>query len=573
MKAILIATFFAAMAMVFTLPGASYAQSASDTLYVPALGANGQPDLYNVIMGDTTSTGARKDPNRVYVLQVNGKQDTVYFLENTITMTEPYNLTIVGKVNPVTGNPPVIQPILNAANTTADPFVLCDTGNVAIEGVYLMGEAPDSVSQTSTLINTTGNYTTIRLDHDVVDNFYGGNTNLLQHHGIYDNLFITNCEFRNIQSSLWPKGALYWELTKGPVDTLWYVDNTFFCVNGSYFGSNWYAKYIRFEHNTCFLNSGPPMKVQQAINEDIKYNIFYGLVAHGGDYSQSTHNQFGAQVDFPNLVVVDTLSALAQPPFNLTEADRHINVYDNAYCWPQAEVTFWKDYNDTTSDPIYTPVFMDSTTKYVFAHEPGGSHLYAARNDSVNPGFSSSLTAPALSAIVKYESMIWSQGNVGSYTWGQLPTDPTDIYKNVPSGWAKKQGYPVPENLTYSDMQLQTATPNGQALGDLNWYPGQLPLGVKATHSSVPERFSLSQNYPNPFNPSTEIKVGLRKAGAMSLKIYNVLGQLVDVIAEGYKPAGNYTYNVNMDNFASGVYFYTLRQGSNVLTKKMLLLK
>jgi len=85
--------------------------------------------------------------------------------------------------------------------------------------------------------------------------------------------------------------------------------------------------------------------------------------------------------------------------------------------------------------------------------------------------------------------------------------------------------------------------------------------------------FDLSQNYPNPFNPSTDVKVSLKQSGGMSLKIYNVLGQLVKVVDQGYRAAGVYVYNVTMDNLSSGVYFYTLQQGSNTMTKKMLLLK
>ncbi len=96
---------------------------------------------------------------------------------------------------------------------------------------------------------------------------------------------------------------------------------------------------------------------------------------------------------------------------------------------------------------------------------------------------------------------------------------------------------------------------------------------VKEAPAPVATRFNLSDNYPNPFNPSTGMKVTLSKSGVMSLKIYNVLGQLVKIVDEGYKPAGVYTYNVNMDNFASGVYFYRLQQGTNNITKKMLLLK
>jgi len=85
--------------------------------------------------------------------------------------------------------------------------------------------------------------------------------------------------------------------------------------------------------------------------------------------------------------------------------------------------------------------------------------------------------------------------------------------------------------------------------------------------------FNLYQNYPNPFNPSTTIKVSLSHGGVMSLKIYNILGQLVKVVDDSYKSAGEYVYHVNMDKFGSGVYFYVLQQGNSVLSRRMLLLK
>lgn len=88
-----------------------------------------------------------------------------------------------------------------------------------------------------------------------------------------------------------------------------------------------------------------------------------------------------------------------------------------------------------------------------------------------------------------------------------------------------------------------------------------------------PGRTELGANYPNPFNPSTVINVGLRKTGVMSLKIYDVLGQLVKVVDSGYKPRGLYTYDVNMNSCASGVYFYTLREGATLMTRKMILLR
>ncbi len=88
-----------------------------------------------------------------------------------------------------------------------------------------------------------------------------------------------------------------------------------------------------------------------------------------------------------------------------------------------------------------------------------------------------------------------------------------------------------------------------------------------------PDNFSLLQNYPNPFNPSSIIGFTLNRSGEVSLKIYNVLGEPVDEVAHGFMPAGSHSYNVDMQKLPSGLYFYTLRQGANRLTKKMLLLK
>ena len=112
--------------------------------------------------------------------------------------------------------------------------------------------------------------------------------------------------------------------------------------------------------------------------------------------------------------------------------------------------------------------------------------------------------------------------------------------------------------------------------------PGDLNIGALGTSStqavnenhSGPTSFSLSQNYPNPFNPSTNISYSVKVSGQASLQIYNLLGQYITTADEGFRQAGQ-TYNVTvkMDKFSSGIYFYQLRSGSSIITKKMLLLK
>jgi Carbohydrate esterase 2 N-terminal/Secretion system C-terminal sorting domain/GDSL-like Lipase/Acylhydrolase len=83
----------------------------------------------------------------------------------------------------------------------------------------------------------------------------------------------------------------------------------------------------------------------------------------------------------------------------------------------------------------------------------------------------------------------------------------------------------------------------------------------------------LHQNYPNPFNPETEINFDLNKRNNVELKVYNILGQLKEILVNAELEPGRYRYKFDGKNFASGVYFYQLKSGSFVETKKMILMK
>ena len=112
------------------------------------------------------------------------------------------------------------------------------------------------------------------------------------------------------------------------------------------------------------------------------------------------------------------------------------------------------------------------------------------------------------------------------------------------------------------------------------------PLGVEGNPSAaVPLRFTLAQNYPNPFNPATTIpyRVGGSQFTVHSplhttLKIYNILGQLVRTLVDEEKAPGNYKIIWDgKDNagkeVGSGIYFYQLRTEEYTATKKMILLR
>jgi hypothetical protein len=90
---------------------------------------------------------------------------------------------------------------------------------------------------------------------------------------------------------------------------------------------------------------------------------------------------------------------------------------------------------------------------------------------------------------------------------------------------------------------------------------------------TAPLTFNLEQNYPNPFNPSTNIRYSVPESGNVKLAVYNVVGEEVAVLVNGYTEAGQFDVSFDASNLPSGVYLYKLQSANSVQTKKMMLLK
>ncbi len=105
---------------------------------------------------------------------------------------------------------------------------------------------------------------------------------------------------------------------------------------------------------------------------------------------------------------------------------------------------------------------------------------------------------------------------------------------------------------------------------------GEFSIGVTSTDNSenvLPSEYSLEQNYPNPFNPTTTIRYSIPENGFVILKIYNAIGQEVVTLINEIKHVGNYNLQFNASSLPSGIYFYQIKAGKFVETKKMILLK
>jgi hypothetical protein len=161
-------------------------------------------------------------------------------------------------------------------------------------------------------------------------------------------------------------------------------------------------------------------------------------------------------------------------------------------------------------------------------------------------------------------------------------------------------------NAFYSNLDTFKFQIPGQAYGttisyymaaqdSLGRYVGTLPAGGKGVNppgtieppvvftysvltaiagSQEPVKYSLEQNYPNPFNASTYIKFNLFKSSVVKLVINDLPGREVEVPVSGKLPQGENTVRIDANNYASGIYFYTLYiDGKFMETKKMILVK
>jgi hypothetical protein len=89
----------------------------------------------------------------------------------------------------------------------------------------------------------------------------------------------------------------------------------------------------------------------------------------------------------------------------------------------------------------------------------------------------------------------------------------------------------------------------------------------------LPNNYSLSQNFPNPFNPITKIRYKIPEGNFVTLDLFDVLGQKVENLINEEKLNGEYEIQFDGSSLSSGIYFYQLKAGSYVETRKMVLMK
>ena len=119
---------------------------------------------------------------------------------------------------------------------------------------------------------------------------------------------------------------------------------------------------------------------------------------------------------------------------------------------------------------------------------------------------------------------------------------------------------------------------DGVCTGSINICPGNIPRYADEEYAIIPDKTELHQNYPNPFNMSTEISFSLARSGQVTIDIYDLLGRkIVGLIDREFEP-GRYKFTWNGrdtdgNEVSSGIYFYRIKAGEYIETRKMMMLK
>jgi spore germination protein YaaH len=150
-------------------------------------------------------------------------------------------------------------------------------------------------------------------------------------------------------------------------------------------------------------------------------------------------------------------------------------------------------------------------------------------------------------------------------------TQTAGIYYAAPFGTSANAG-----RLMYIGFPFETIASLSQRttlMSGIVTFLESTTTAVQQDNMAAPKEFTLQQNYPNPFNPTTHLRFTIADFRFVTLKIYDVLGREAATLVNERKSPGTYEVSFDGSRFASGVYFYTLRAGNFVETKKMLMIK
>jgi len=556
-------TFVTVLAMMLFVPGIFYAQN---EMILEDFATSGGKYLHDQIRGDTTATGARVNLNRIYVLRRGG----TYLIHTQIT-NNGWTLRI--KAENGAGPKPVIYTYKNPSTTSYPARQFDVRGDLWLSNLTMIAyqRLLDEDHPEVNLSPAPGNTITAQTvgNSIVVDSciFIGARNACIQTSSATHKLVVTNSlfgEMGDIFDTNIGNGRPI-DFRNVSVDSVIIQNNSFMDITDRvvrHYSSVGPIDYFLFDHNTVVnsasmhgcLGLGYVLHTVQITN-----NVFVDNFALGNDSTDITRlSEFGEPGEkTPNgqgrMTFVGTIA---------NDTTQYI-VRKNFYSVTPALQTFYDSHSGSPT--------------------PGGIGNLVPLTWYINKRIADSTTAFVKETITLNKA---TRNLVLFATWYYNPDTTVGANRTKNNATYSRavdfqrpvwQFYADTLNLTYqTSAAAYTGADAGLPAGDLNWYPDKKLIWTSVDGEAgqlVPTSFSLDQNYPNPFNPSTKIRFALPHTGIVTLKVFNILGQEVATVINGYMVAGTHEQVFDAGKLSSGVYVYTLSLEGFFASKKMLLLK
>lgn len=114
---------------------------------------------------------------------------------------------------------------------------------------------------------------------------------------------------------------------------------------------------------------------------------------------------------------------------------------------------------------------------------------------------------------------------------------------------------------------------NLSVAGTKNYFFNQEGIGINKLSNNISDDYKLYQNFPNPFNPATIISYKINQSGFVTLKVYNLVGQVVRTLVSEYQETGTFSKQFDASDLSAGIYLYKLQVNNFTSVKRMTLIK
>lgn len=348
--------------------------TAQDIMDIPPLDAEGVPALAYTIIGDTTATGERNNPDRIYRLERGG----IYVLTATIIADYPLRIIADGDDSQ---RPPMIVSGKFADGVNIRPFfrLTGDDEQYLFKDLMFNGVDLDRLYDTEWIKGLVfeGDNMSITFEGCVFNAFTGG---AIRIEGAESSLYMRDCIWRN---GVWPSHMFVGQqvtLPALPVDSLVVTNNTYFNNNSFWlFQENGLARYAVIEHNTVFTSLIDMMRMRFTSNALLRSNLFYGTHAYGDSQEARDGSWYEPDGSPYSIISLYEVPSDILDEVGIAEEDRVVHLTHNAYFSPEPIVGYWN-----ANDDIFGVTWMNARTQGLF-----DSHDYFYEHDNLeaNPSF------------------------------------------------------------------------------------------------------------------------------------------------------------------------------------------